>query len=116
MLNAKSMLKFLNLSVISIFMAQAPVFAADGWYGNFSIRGLYVHPYQVDTYLIETTSTLNCGAVGRFTIKSDAPLAKQMYTTALAAFLGGKTISVFVDGAQGCVQDGMVITKLGIFN
>jgi hypothetical protein len=113
MLNAKSMLKFLNLSVISIFMAQAPVFAADGWYNGFNINALYV---RNDVYLIDTNSTLNCGMSGRFSIKSDVPLAKQMYTTALAAFLGGKKIDVYVDGAQGCVLNGMVITNIGIHN
>lgn len=98
---------------IACSIGYSSVFAANGWYESFYINVLYVH---FDTYILDTTSTLNCGASGRFIIKSDAVMAKQMYSMALAAFLGGKHIKVYVDGAQGCVADGMVITKIGIYN
>lgn len=95
-------------------IGYSSAFAAGGWYGGIYINLLGAHG---DYYLIDTNSTLiNCGFAGRFIIKGDTAMAKQMYSTALAAFLGGKKINFYVDGTQGCVGDGMVITRIGIYN
>lgn len=105
---AKSFLAFFLAMACVAMMAGTPSHAADGWYDGLRVvHGGY--------YLVETDSPLaDCEAPGRFAIRGDAVMAKEMYATAVMAFLTGKRINIYVDAAQGCLNNGMVATLISI--
>jgi hypothetical protein len=108
----KGLIKLLFAGLFFVVAASSVSEAADGWYDGLKVTHIVVHGGY---YLIETDSSLaDCNAPGRFTIKGDAVMAKEMYVTAMSAYLTGKRINIYIDAAQGCLNSGMVATLISI--
>ncbi len=108
----KKLTLLFSCMAVFIFSSLTNSFAANGWYGPMKVKGVTVHGHY---YLIETNSTIaDCNQPGRFTIKSDASLASDMYNIATLAWLTNRDFYIYVDAAQGCQIDGMVSILVGV--
>jgi hypothetical protein len=87
---------------------------AANWEYNLTVSRVAVHD---DCYIIDTNSGLsNCAVAGRFAIPASASNAKEIYATALTAFLTGKFIDIYYDIARGCIKGGIFSFLIEIHN
>lgn len=81
--------------------------AAGGWYYNFTVTSIVVEASQYTVFTNSGTPTqglYDCGPVTKFGFPYSVVGAQgpQIYSTLLAALLGGKTINIYADASLGC--------------
>ena len=83
-----------------------------GWKNGLRINELTVHG---GFFVIDTDGNINdCPDQGRFTFAADVLGAREMYGTALAAFLGGKLVHLYWDATCDPYIGGHSMTLLRI--
>jgi len=107
----KSVLVFL-LALCCFGVTTSTSKAADEWINNLTVHYVTV---GVDSYIIDTDyNNSGCGSPGRFVIRKDTPMAKDMYAIALAALLSGKRINIYAEPGQGCHLEGRLSTWIAL--
>lgn len=100
-----------------ISLAAMQSYAATGWQTPANIKSIYVEAGGAG-YSFYTLSTTvgDCGAVGKFHVKSSQAGSGEMYAMVLAAYSAGKRVTFFVDQSQGCAYSGMISTGAGVLD
>lgn len=81
-------------------------YAANGWQADTRINNLVIEPgngFSINTQLGST----DCPQNGKFHVPWDAPRAKEIYATALAAKISNSIIQMHADWQLGCPFGGV---------
>jgi len=97
---------FIFLLALCCVVVTTSTSKADDWVKNLTVNRVGVHD---DCYVIDTNaSQADCEVPGRFAIKTNAVNAKEIYATALTAFLTGKRVDIYVNANKECLKGGIV--------
>lgn len=117
-MKTRNMKKCCFIALLLVLFTVSPLSAADDlWYSNMKIS--HVATYNT-CYIIHTDSqdAVGCGIPGRFAIMRNNVMAKEIYATALTAFLANKFVDIYVQDTSNpeCCYSGIVGLMIQIHN